>query len=64
MIQHVLNGYGSPAYSVCDKMPWYNEASETSYDPGSCKNIVRKKLDGQNEKMAPQKKTAVQAGLH
>ena len=33
MIEHVLNGYGSPAYSVCDKMPWYNEASEVSYDP-------------------------------
>lgn len=33
MITNVLNGYGSPAYSVCDKMPWYNEASEVSYDP-------------------------------
>ncbi len=28
MIEHVLNGYGSPAYSVCDKMPWYNEAAQ------------------------------------
>ena len=33
MIDHVLNGYGSPAYSVCDQLPWYNEASEVSYDP-------------------------------
>ena len=33
MIDHVLNGYGSPAYSVCDQMPWYNEASEVEYDP-------------------------------
>lgn len=33
MIDHVLNGYGSPAYSVCDQIPWYNEASEVSYDP-------------------------------
>lgn len=33
MIDHVLNGYGSPAYSVCDGLPWYNEASEVTYDP-------------------------------
>ena len=33
MIDHVLNGYGSPAYSVCDKMPWYNDEMENiSYD--------------------------------
>lgn len=32
MIDHVLNGYGSPAYSVCDQLPWYNEASEVTYD--------------------------------
>ena len=33
MIDNVLNGYGSPAYSVCDQMPWYNSASEVEYDP-------------------------------
>ncbi len=33
MIDNVLNGYGSPAYSVCDSLPWYNEASEVEYDP-------------------------------
>lgn len=32
MIGNVLNGYGSPAYSVCDKMPWYYEGSEIEYD--------------------------------
>lgn len=32
MIQNVLNGYGSPAYSVCDKMPWYNGDSGISCD--------------------------------
>ncbi len=32
MIEHVLNGYGRPAYSVCDKMPWYNEAAEIQTD--------------------------------
>ena len=33
IIDNVLNGYGSPAYSVCDQLPWYNEASEVAYDP-------------------------------
>ena len=33
MIQNVLNGYGTPAYSVCDKLPWYNAASQVAYDP-------------------------------
>ena len=32
LIQNVLNGYGTPAYSVCDGMPWYNEISEVTYD--------------------------------
>ena len=33
MIDNVLNGYGTPAYSVCDQMPWYNPASQVDYDP-------------------------------
>lgn len=32
LIQNVLGGYGSPAYSVCDKLPWYNDASRVKYD--------------------------------
>lgn len=32
MIQNVLNGYGSPAYSVCDQLPWYNEHAKTDYE--------------------------------
>lgn len=24
LVEGVLNGYGTPAYSVCDKMPWWN----------------------------------------
>ncbi len=32
MIEHVLGGYGSPAYSVVDQMPWYNDAAEVAYD--------------------------------
>ena len=33
MIDNVLNGYGTPAYSICDGLPWYNKASEVEYDP-------------------------------
>lgn len=33
MIDNVLNGYGTPAYSICDQLPWYNPASEVAYDP-------------------------------
>ena len=33
MIRNVPNGYGTPAYSVCDKLPWYNPASQVAYDP-------------------------------
>lgn len=33
MITNVLNGYGTAAYSVCDKMPWYNDEAEAAYDP-------------------------------
>lgn len=32
MIEHVLGGYGSPAFSVVDKMPWYNDAAAVEYD--------------------------------
>ena len=32
LIQNVLNGYGSPAYSVCDGMPWYYDGAEVEYD--------------------------------
>lgn len=33
LIANVLSGYGTPAYSVCDGMPWYNEDSEVEYNP-------------------------------
>ena len=33
MIENVMYGYGTPAYSICDKMPWYNDAAEVAYDP-------------------------------
>lgn len=40
MIEHVLNGYGTPAYSVCDQMPWYNEDSKVEYDLKAAKQIL------------------------
>lgn len=40
MIENVMNGYGTPAYSVCDKMPWYNDAAEVSYDPEGAKALL------------------------
>lgn len=40
VIEHVLNGYGSPAYSVCDKMPWYNESAKTEYNPEKAAELL------------------------
>ena len=40
MIQNVLNGYGTAAYSVCTKMPWYNEAAEVEYDPDEAGRLL------------------------
>lgn len=40
MIDHVLNGYGTAAYSVCDKLPWYNNACEAAYDPQKAAEIL------------------------
>ena len=56
MIDHVLNGYGSPAYSVCDKMPWYNDEMENiSYDVEKAEEMLdaagwKKNVDGIREK--------------
>lgn len=41
MIAHVLNGYGKPAWSVCDKAPWYNEAAEAPCDREEAKRLLR-----------------------
>lgn len=40
MIEEVLNGYGTPAYSVCDGLPWYNPQSETAFDPDRAAAIL------------------------
>ena len=40
MIKNVLNGYGSPAYSVCDGMPWYSSSNEVKYDLDKANKIL------------------------
>ena len=41
MIDNVLNGYGAPAYSVCDGLPWwYSAAAEASDDPERAKTVL------------------------
>lgn len=40
MIQNVLNGHGTAAYSVCDKLPWYNETAEVEYDPQAAVQLL------------------------
>ncbi len=40
MIDSVLDGYGTPAYSICDQMPWYNPASEVEYDLEGAKALL------------------------
>ena len=40
MLNNVLNGYGTPAYSVCDKMPWYNSLAEVEYNLEEAKAIL------------------------
>ncbi len=40
MIDNVLNGYGTPAYSICDQLPWYNEASEVEYNPEEAAELL------------------------
>lgn len=42
MIENVLNGYGTPAYSVCDKMPWYQEAAEVTCDREAAGALLEK----------------------
>lgn len=40
MIDNVLNGYGTAAYSICDQMPWYHDAAEVAYDPEEAMRIL------------------------
>lgn len=40
MIEDVLGGYGTAAYSVCDGLPWYNPRSEVAFDPDGAVSIL------------------------
>lgn len=40
MIDNVLGGHGSPAYSVCDGLPWYNDAARVDYDPAGAAALL------------------------
>ena len=40
MVEDVLNGYGKPAYTECDNMPWFNEESIVNYDLDKAKGIL------------------------
>ncbi len=36
----MLNGFGTAAYSVCDKMPWYNEDAQSQWDLEGAKKLL------------------------
>lgn len=40
MADHVLNGYGSPCYSVCDGMPWASENIQIDTDKKKAEEIL------------------------
>lgn len=42
LVQGVLEGYGRPAYGICDGLPWDNPANKfTDADPEAAKKILR-----------------------
>lgn len=40
LVQNVLNGYGTPAYSVSDGMPWASEDMKVAFDREQAKAII------------------------
>ncbi|HHV38307.1 MAG TPA: ABC transporter substrate-binding protein [Tepidimicrobium sp.] len=42
LVEDVLNGYGRPAYTECDGMPWANEEAIVEYDLEKAKDILDK----------------------
>lgn len=40
MIEHVLNGYGTPAFSVSDNMPWSSDDMRISTDREKAKSLL------------------------
>lgn len=41
LISDVINGYGRPAYTECDSMPWANEEAIVKYDQEKAKEILK-----------------------
>lgn len=39
-IDHVLNGYGTIAYSVGTGMPWYSDDMQVEYDPAAAQKLL------------------------
>lgn len=40
LVDEVLKGYGTPAYSLCDMTPWYQMETEVKYDPKEAELIL------------------------
>lgn len=40
MIKNVINGYGTPAYSVCDKSPWGSPDMKVETDVDYAKRLL------------------------
>lgn len=51
MIEDVLSGYGVPAYTEADNMPWFNEDCIIEYDIENAKNILEETgwIDSDND---------------
>lgn len=40
LVENVLDGYGTPAYTVCDGMPWCPPNAAVAYDPGAASDLL------------------------
>ena len=40
LIDHVLEGHGTPAFSVCDGLPWYAPGLEVPHDPEGARALL------------------------
>lgn len=45
LIRNVLDGHGTPAYSVCDGLPWGNPAPANRYDPEGAKALLDREVE-------------------
>lgn len=40
IVEKILKEYGTPAYGICDKMPWYKVDAEVSYAPEEARQLL------------------------